>query len=105
MTAESLLSVLWSCNGAAVSFNGDRLRVEAPRGVLTPAIREALAAHKADLIRLLVFVEEYRAVLRSDAADSFFLDAQARFIDELGPGLATAVRQTVEYGATGVRHA
>jgi TubC N-terminal docking domain len=105
MTAERLLTVLWRCTGAAVSVSGDRLRVEAPPGVLTPSIREALAAQKADLLRLLAAVEEYRVLLHSDVDDAFFLDAQARLIDELGPVLATAVRQAIECGQPGLRHA
>jgi hypothetical protein len=98
MTAERLLVVLWSRDGAAVSINGERFRVEAPRGVLTPGIREALATHKADLLRILVLVGEYRDLLHSDVDDSSFIDAQARLIDELGLGLATAVRQAAERG-------
>lgn len=104
MTAERLLVVLWSCNGA-VSMSGDRLRVEAPRGILTPSIRDALATKKADLLRLLPAVAEYRTLLRSDVDDSLFRDSQVRLIDELGPALATAVRQAVECGQPGLRHA
>lgn len=106
MTAERLLAVLCS-HGVSVTVNADRLRLEAPRGVLTPSIREALSTHKADLLRLLPAVEEYRDLLRSDVEDSFFLDAQARLIDEMGPVLATAVRHAVEREEVGqdLRHA
>jgi hypothetical protein len=93
MTPERLLLALWARHGATVSINGDRLRVEAPRGVLTPPIREALATHKLELLRLLSLVEEYRILLGSDVGEASFRRAQARFISELGPALATAVHQ------------
>ena len=106
MRAERLLVAIWSCNGAAVFSGSDRLRVEAPRGVLTPEVRDALAVQKADLLRLLPLVEEYRILLRSDVDDSIFLDAQTRLIDELGPVLATVVRRAAARDAgVGLRHA
>ncbi len=90
MTAEGLFAILCR-RGASVSVKGARLRVEAPRGVLRPGIREDLTTHKADLLRLVALVDEYRTLLRSDADDSCFLDVQTRLIDELGPDLAIAV--------------
>lgn len=52
MTAATLLDRLRSL-GASVSLVGDRLRVEAPAGTLTPELRQELAEHKAELVRLL----------------------------------------------------
>lgn len=52
MTAEAILEHLRSL-GARVFLVGDKLRVEAPAGVLTDDLKAALAAHKADLVRLL----------------------------------------------------
>jgi hypothetical protein len=52
MTAAALLTELRN-RGAAVAVVGDRLRVEAPVGTVTPEMREALAAHKPELLRLL----------------------------------------------------
>lgn len=76
---------------------GDRLRVETPRGLLTPAVREALATNKAALLELLRFADEYRTVLKDTTmSQPAFHDAQARLIDELGPSLATAIHQSVE---------
>jgi TubC N-terminal docking domain len=94
MTAATLLADLFR-QGALVTVVTDRVRVEAPKGVLTPEIRAALAAHKTRLLCLLTFAGEYRDALlaASDAADS--LDTQARLIDELGPALATVVRDAV----------
>ncbi len=89
MTAGLLLADL-SRRGASVTAKGDRLRVEAPPGTLTPAIREALTAHKADLLRLLPLAEEYRTLLRQEAA---LRDSKARLLDELGPAVAAAIQQ------------
>lgn len=52
MTAQAILDRL-RVLGARVSLVGDKLRVDAPAGVLTPDLKAALAAHKADLVRLL----------------------------------------------------
>lgn len=52
MTAEAILERLRSL-GASVSLAGDKLRVEAPAGVLTPDLKAALIEHKAELVRLL----------------------------------------------------
>jgi tubulysin polyketide synthase-like protein len=52
MTTADLLSDL-QARGIRLQANGDRLRVEAPTGVLTPKVRETLAARKAELLQLL----------------------------------------------------
>jgi hypothetical protein len=52
MTAAGFLASLRAC-GATVAAVGDRLRIEAPAGMVTQELREALAAHKPELIRLL----------------------------------------------------
>lgn len=88
MTATSLLTDLLR-QGVSVAACDGRLRVEAPRGLLTPAIREALAAHKDSLIQLWAFAEEYRDLCNT----------QARLIDELGPELATVIREVELQGA------
>jgi tubulysin polyketide synthase-like protein len=66
-----------------VSVFDGRLRVEADRGLVTPAIREALVGHKDSLLQLLAFAKEYRDLCNT----------QARLIDELGPELAAAIRE------------
>lgn len=53
MTAAVLLTELRN-RGAFVAVVGDRLRIDAPVGVLSADLRTALAAHKVDLIRLLL---------------------------------------------------
>jgi hypothetical protein len=40
--------------GVTLQAEGDRLRVKAPKGTLTPEVRQALTAQKAELLRLLV---------------------------------------------------
>jgi hypothetical protein len=52
MTPLDLLAELERRN-VKVSLAGDKLRLEAPAGVLTPEIKEALRQHKAALIALL----------------------------------------------------
>jgi pyochelin synthetase len=52
MTAAALLAELRN-RGAALAVVGDKLRVEAPVGTITPEIREALARHKATLLAML----------------------------------------------------
>lgn len=52
MTAATLLAELRT-RGATVAAVGDRLRIEAPAGTVTPEMRAALAKHKAALLTLL----------------------------------------------------
>jgi len=52
MTPAELLAKLERLN-VKVSLAGDKLRLEAPAGVLTPELKEALRQHKAALIALL----------------------------------------------------
>jgi len=60
MTAESLVQM---CAGLGIklSLKGDdntRLQVDAPKGALTAALRDALAAHKPELIAILKTEQE-----------------------------------------------
>ncbi len=52
MTTTSLLCELRS-SGIALSVSGGKLRVEAPKGVLTQELRDELALHKAEIIAAL----------------------------------------------------
>jgi hypothetical protein len=52
VTARELLASLRR-SGIEVSVREDRLRVEAPRGAVTPEIRQRLADRKQELIELL----------------------------------------------------
>jgi DNA-binding transcriptional regulator LsrR (DeoR family) len=52
MTALEILSDLRRA-GAIVTVAGDKLRFEAPPGVLTDELKQRLATQKAEIIRLL----------------------------------------------------
>src|SRR6478672_9344259 len=39
--------------GVEIKSNGDRLVIDAPKGAITPDVRDALAANKAELLRIL----------------------------------------------------
>jgi len=52
MTALEILTDLRRA-GALVTIAGDKLRLEAPRGVLTDELKQRLATQKAEIIRLL----------------------------------------------------
>ncbi|MHB8763134.1 MAG: TubC N-terminal docking domain-related protein [Deferrisomatales bacterium] len=52
MTALALLRDI-EAQGIRLEAQGDRLRVDAPAGALTPELRAALAEHKPELLRVL----------------------------------------------------
>src|SRR6476659_5767811 len=39
--------------GVEIKSNGDRLLIDAPKGAITPDVRDALAANKAELLKIL----------------------------------------------------
>jgi hypothetical protein len=51
-TAPQLLNDLYAM-GARLSVNGGLLKIEAPKGVITPALLENLKSHKRELIECL----------------------------------------------------
>ena len=61
MTALELLTARHA-RGVTLTPWGDRLRVDAPEGTLTPALRAALREHKAELLDLLEAFEERAAL-------------------------------------------
>ncbi|MEM7481070.1 MAG: hypothetical protein AAF481_07825 [Acidobacteriota bacterium] len=69
MTAQELLETMRR-SGAALAVVGDRLRIEAPPGVVTPELRQELVSHKSELISEL-------SASRHWPAES--LDAERRF--------------------------
>ena len=89
--------------GLELHVTEDRQRIAAPTGALTPELREALVAHKTELLALLSRVEDYRALLQRTFARvaaregatpeecERFLDEQTRLLDELGPALLASV--------------
>jgi len=59
MTPDALLDKLERLN-VKVTINGDKLRLEAPAGVLTPEMKEAIRQYKPALIALLEAQEAKR---------------------------------------------
>ncbi|MGZ5436863.1 MAG: TubC N-terminal docking domain-related protein, partial [Pyrinomonadaceae bacterium] len=52
MSARELLVQLQE-KGVDVKANGDRRVIDAPRGAITPDLRDALSANKAELLQIL----------------------------------------------------
>lgn len=52
MTTATLFAALRE-RGVNLAAIGGRLRVDAPRGVLTPELRATLSAHKAEMLAML----------------------------------------------------
>ncbi len=69
MSAAALLETLGRLD-LAIRVDGDGLRVTGPRAAMTPALEQAIRAHKADLVQHLV---------AADAWPPESLDAERRF--------------------------
>ena len=57
MTASTLLGRLRK-RGVRFTVDGKTLRAEAPRGVLTPDLREEVGRHRLELLRLIALEQE-----------------------------------------------
>lgn len=57
MTVMEILNELHS-RGVTVEAAGDRLRVDAPKGAVTPELREALAERKTEVLALITVTEK-----------------------------------------------
>ena len=57
MNAAELLIEL-RARGVVIEAAGDRLKVDAPKGVVTPELREALAEHKIEVLALITVTEK-----------------------------------------------
>jgi hypothetical protein len=102
MSASRFLAELWQ-QGVVLRLNIDRSRILVPRRQLTPELQARLADDKPELLQLLGFVEDYRALIRNAFAimvdrsyalkglDELTSD-QARLTDELGAALTAAIR-------------
>jgi hypothetical protein len=53
MTCDEFLSQLYSLK-VTLSAEGDHLRVSAPKGILTPALREELGQRKTEIMSFLL---------------------------------------------------
>src|SRR4051812_30875179 len=69
MSLSELMSTVRSA-GIHLEVHGDRLHVDAPRGVITPAFRAALARHKRDLLAVTAPSRGF-APLAPDAVTGF----------------------------------
>jgi hypothetical protein len=102
MTASSFLAELWQ-RGLVVRLSDDRSRIVVPRSGLSPEMRAQLVSDRPQIVKLLVYADEYRALIRNAFAVMVdrpsarhglreFASDQARLTDELGPALTTAIR-------------
>jgi len=102
MSVSSFLADLWQ-RGVVLRLSEDRNRILVPRRQLSPALRERLVHDKPEIVKLLTYVDEYRALIRNAFAIMVhhpsawmalreFDDDQARLTDELGPALTSAIR-------------
>ncbi len=66
MTATELLTTLRDL-GVTLTPGGDQLRVDAPAGVLTDELRQAMRTHKAALLDLVEAFDERTAIGRDGA--------------------------------------
>ena len=102
MSTSSFLAELWQ-RGVVLKLSDDRSRILVRRSQIDPELRARLAQDKPEIIKLLGYVDEYRALIRnafaimiqSEATHSglsVFADDQARLTDEMGATLTQAIR-------------
>ena len=102
MSTSSFLADLWQ-RGVVLKLSDDRSRILVRRSQIDPELRARLAQDKPEIIKLLGYVDEYRALIRnafaimiqSEATHSglcVFADDQARLTDEMGATLTQAIR-------------
>ena len=102
MSVSSFLTDLWQ-RGVVLRLSEDRSRILVSRRQLSPELRERLIHDKPEIMKLLTYVDDYRALIRNAFAIMVhhptawkalreFADDQARLTDELGPALTLAIR-------------
>jgi TubC N-terminal docking domain len=102
MSASSFLADLWQ-RGVVLRLSEDGSRILVRRSQVSPELRERLAHNKPEILKLLGYVDEYRALICNAFAVMVhhasarkglrvFADDQARLTDELGPALASVIR-------------
>jgi amino acid adenylation domain-containing protein len=89
MNAYELLDLL-NRNAVGLVADGDTLRCKAPRGFLTPELREALSRHKHQLLAILAGQDDEFTIPRRPAGTGplplSFSQRQLWFLDRLAPG-------------------
>ena len=88
MTVIDLLSNLRT-RGVVFTVDGDRLSCNAPKGVITPEIRQELADQKTEILRLLGESSQLRdSRLQQDVSEFPLSRSQRRlwFLDQVDPG-------------------
>jgi hypothetical protein len=102
MSASVFLADLWQ-RGVVLRLSEDRSRILVRRNQVSPELRERLAHDKPEILKLLGYVDEYRALICNAFAVMVhhasartgllaFAEDQARLTDELGPALSSAIR-------------
>ena len=102
MSTSSFLAELWQ-RGVVLRLSDDRSRILVRRSQISPEMRVRLATDKPEILKILGYVDEYRALIRnafaimvqSEATHSglsVFADDQARLTDEMGAALTQAIR-------------
>ena len=100
MTLDDLCDAL-DAAGAELNVTGDRLVIAAPRGALTPALRQALTKHRPALIEALaVFRPLDEVIADSEASRRTLADIEVR-LERLTaiaaqPGASSLNRQLIE---------
>lgn len=63
MTAIEIIEKLYDL-GAEIRVNGDRLKIHAPTGAVTPEFKSVIAERKPEIIELLASFLEFEEVSR-----------------------------------------
>lgn len=85
MTAASLLTELQAAGVRFIPSGFDRLRVDAPRGVITPEFRDALRQHKLEIITILK--ADPNKIRQTDGVELLYIFHERAAIIEIDGGI------------------
>jgi hypothetical protein len=81
MSVIGFLADLWQ-RGVVLRLSDDRHRILVPRRQLSPALRERLAHDKPEIVKLLTYVDQYRALIHAvEIADDDVAQARPHAAD------------------------